>query len=74
MRRDAYSALYRWEHALLTRYGRIVVLRRGASASRRIASMRNRKATPIVSGRADDVAVVPADAYEYRHLLNTAQP
>jgi hypothetical protein len=28
----------------------------------------------IMSGRADDVAVVPADAYEYRHLLEAAQP
>jgi hypothetical protein len=28
----------------------------------------------IVSDRADDVAVVPADAYEYRHLLEVAQP
>ena len=28
----------------------------------------------IMSGRADDVAVVPADAYEYRHLLEVAQP
>jgi len=26
------------------------------------------------SDRADDVAVVPADAYEYRHLLSVAQP
>ena len=26
------------------------------------------------SDRADDVAVVPADAYEYRHLFSVAQP
>jgi hypothetical protein len=28
----------------------------------------------LLSDRADDVAVVPADAYEYRHLLDVAQP
>jgi hypothetical protein len=35
---------------------------------------RGTAATPIVSGRADDVAVVPADAYEYRHEREVAQP
>jgi hypothetical protein len=28
----------------------------------------------LVSGRAADIAVVPADAYEYRHLRILAQP
>ena len=37
-------------------------------------SSANRAATPFVSGRADDVAVVPADAYEYRHERKLAQP
>ena len=37
-------------------------------------SSANRATTPFVSGRADDVAVVPADAYEYRHERKLAQP
>jgi hypothetical protein len=49
-------------------------MRRGASTNRRIARARTRAAAPNQSDRADDVAVVPADAYEYRHLLEVAQP
>jgi hypothetical protein len=49
-------------------------MRRGASTNRRIARARSQAATPNQSDRADDVAVVPADAYEYRHLLELAQP
>ena len=50
------------------------------NAARRLNQPENRScADPgshakIRSDRADDVAVVPADAYEYRHELNVAQP
>ena len=49
------------------------------AAARRFSFAVNRSnaepaATPFVSGRADDVAVVPADAYEYRHEREVAQP
>jgi len=44
------------------------------SANRSIARARIRQPRLNQSDRADDVAVVPADAYEYRHLLSVAQP
>ena len=61
-----------------------VISSRGAgdrgAAARRVSWPENRSSADpgshakIMSGRADDVAVVPADAYEYRHLLEVAQP
>ena len=61
---EAYSA-----HAVSA-----IVVRRGPSANRRFAQSADPAATPNQSDRADDVAVVPADAYEYRHLHGVAQP
>jgi hypothetical protein len=42
-------------------------VRRGVSANRSFARAQIRQPRQNQSDRADDVAVVPADAYEYRH-------
>jgi hypothetical protein len=51
------------------------VVRRGTSAKPEYRSSADPGShAKQQSDRADDVAVVPADAYEYRHLPDVAQP
>src|SRR5438067_8731371 len=70
---DACSALNRWKRTPLTRCRRSSC---GAGLQLTGDSLKARTRQPRQnqSDRADDVAVVPADAYEYRHLHGVAQP
>lgn len=51
-----------------------IVVRRGAQPTGESLERGSGQPRQNQSDRADDVAVVPADAYEYRHLLSVAQP